>query len=277
MKNKISIVTAIIAVLISLTACNKEPEATNVEVLSGDNQTGEVGTVLTTPIAIVVKDQNGDDYQGAIIKFAVSDGSVSQTTATTDVNGNVSVTWTLGSTEGEQTLTITAYGEDGTTSLKNSPITVNATANIIIKGEFSYQNTSYNLANGLLIKIDNDEFAFVLFSSGITFNETNGFHGNGQIIEFDIYVANENDISGTYCPPGDDTEFPPFWGDEGCFEINAVLNGDLDFEEQNIMDGTIIINQTGNNYEITFNTITNDGMDLIGSYTGNLIYLDDEK
>ena len=95
---------------------------------SGGGQSAIVETALTNPIELVVKDQNGDVFEGAIVNFSVAEGSVSSPTATTDATGVASVSWTLGASEGTQILTSTALKEDGMTPLTGSPISVVATA-----------------------------------------------------------------------------------------------------------------------------------------------------
>lgn len=101
--------------------------ATSIELVSGGDQTADVESALENPIIVVVKDQDGDVFPGATVFFAVAEGSLSSSSETTDANGNASVTWTTGSTIGQQTLTVTAFKADGTTALTGSPLTVNAT------------------------------------------------------------------------------------------------------------------------------------------------------
>jgi len=109
-------------------------QATSIELVSGGAQTAMTEDQLTNPIEVIVKDQNGDPFAGEVVNFAVTEGSVSAATATTDANGKASVEWTLGTTEGEQTLTIT-----GTSTLTGSPLEVTATATYRpIIGDFRY-------------------------------------------------------------------------------------------------------------------------------------------
>ncbi len=103
-------------------------EATSIELVSGGSQTGNIGTALPNPLVFIAKDQDGNSFQGVTVNFAVGEGSVSSASETSDANGNVSVTWTLGSTEGTQTLTVSAFKSDGTTDLAGSPLQVNTTA-----------------------------------------------------------------------------------------------------------------------------------------------------
>ena len=100
--------------------------AASIELVSGGDQSAPTGNALTNPIVVLVKDQNGDGFAGATVNFAVTEGAVSATSVTTDANGNVSITWTLGTTVGTQTLTATAFKEDNSTALTGSPLAINA-------------------------------------------------------------------------------------------------------------------------------------------------------
>ncbi len=130
------ILTTVIIFFITISilnfACKKDkPEplvATSIELVSGSSQTAQVSTTLSSSIVVLVKDQDGNAFKGATVKFAVAEGSLSATTGTTDANGKATVNWTLGASEGTQTLTVTAFKADGTTALTGSPISVKATA-----------------------------------------------------------------------------------------------------------------------------------------------------
>jgi hypothetical protein len=135
MKSKIFISTVsvllICCIALLYNSCNKDEiklEATQIELISGADQSQFVGEPLINPIEIMVKDQNGNAFKGATINFTVAEGSVSFETATTDASGKASVIWTLGQTPGTQILTITAFKADGKTALSGSPIMVNGTA-----------------------------------------------------------------------------------------------------------------------------------------------------
>jgi hypothetical protein len=101
--------------------------AANVAVQAGNNQTATAGAQVTTPPAIVVKDQFNNVKAGAIVTFAVvsGGGSVTKPIDTTDAGGIASVTaWTLGAA-GANTLTATVTGG----GITGNPITFTATAN----------------------------------------------------------------------------------------------------------------------------------------------------
>ena len=90
-----------------LSQCKKDEleYAASIELISGNNQSGEIESTLAIPIQVLVKDQNGKAYQNTTVKFVPTDGTVSQTAMQTFVSGIAIVTWTLGSTIGTQTLT----------------------------------------------------------------------------------------------------------------------------------------------------------------------------
>lgn len=126
--SKIGLITLSACIAGGILSCSKDespkpPKANTLELVSGGAQTAMTEDQLTNPIEVIVKDQNGDPFAGEVVNFAVTEGSVSAATATTDANGKASVEWTLGTTEGQQTLTIT-----GTSTLTGSPLEVTATA-----------------------------------------------------------------------------------------------------------------------------------------------------
>ncbi len=97
------------------------------ELLSGGDQEEIIGGELTDPIEVVVMDELGNPYRDATVSFEVAEGSVSSASETTDASGIASITWRLGSSVGTQTLSVTAFKEDGTTPLNGSPLSVTAT------------------------------------------------------------------------------------------------------------------------------------------------------
>lgn len=113
------------------TSCDDEKdtmEATSIELVLGDKQTGNIEGPLDNSIEVLVTDQDGQIFQNATVYFALEEGSVSSASVATNSNGKASVIWTLGPTVGTQTLTITALKSDGKTNVNGSPITVTATA-----------------------------------------------------------------------------------------------------------------------------------------------------
>ena len=77
--------------------------------VAGDKQQGPAGAALARPFVVWVRDQHGNLFAGAAVTFAVTagDGTLSATTFTTDANGRVESTLTLGSKPGTNTVEVT--------------------------------------------------------------------------------------------------------------------------------------------------------------------------
>ena len=112
-----------LSILISCGDDDPKPDpvmvASRIELVSGGSQTAMVEETLENAIEVLVKDQEGNAFEGASVSFGVTEGSVSVASATTNASGKASVTWTLGTSEGTQTLSISGIGD---------PLNVTATA-----------------------------------------------------------------------------------------------------------------------------------------------------
>ena len=103
------------------------PVATSLNVVSGSGQSGTVGAptpyTLPQPLIVQVLAADGLGVAGTSVTFGVAGGggSVSPTSASSDVNGMAQTTWTLGTAVGAQSVTATAAG------LSGSPATFTAT------------------------------------------------------------------------------------------------------------------------------------------------------
>ena len=97
--------------------------ATTVVHISGNNQIDTVGTELSTPFLVEVRDQDGGALPGITVAFAATagGGTLSDESVTTDSSGQAESTLTLGSTTGTNTVTATATGI-------TTPVTFTATA-----------------------------------------------------------------------------------------------------------------------------------------------------
>ena len=92
---------------VSFSATAIQRGVATLQVLSGDGQSGVVGTQLAVPMVVKATDAIGNPVSGAAIKFkAVSVGaSVSPATVSTNPVGTASATVTLGSAPGTQSYT----------------------------------------------------------------------------------------------------------------------------------------------------------------------------
>ncbi len=90
--------------------------AARLEKLSGDNQTGLIGSVLANPFVVEVRDQNGAPLEGVPVTFAViaGVGALSRPTSTTDAAGQASATLTFGDSPGEVAVEASVAGVDET-------------------------------------------------------------------------------------------------------------------------------------------------------------------
>ena len=97
--------------------------ANGIAPVSGDAQSGQVGTSLPAPLVVRVTDAFGNPVPGITVNWTVTGGgSVSDATTQTGENGQTSVTRTLGTTAGPQGTLATAGG------LAGSPVTFTHTA-----------------------------------------------------------------------------------------------------------------------------------------------------
>jgi hypothetical protein len=95
--------------------------ARTLSLVSGNNQSGSLNTLLPQPIVVKVSDSLGNGVSGRTVTFVVAagGGTVGTPTATTDAAGLASSTCTLGN-GASQSLTVSASG------LTGSPLTVTA-------------------------------------------------------------------------------------------------------------------------------------------------------
>ncbi|PIG91279.1 galactose oxidase-like domain-containing protein [Gloeocapsopsis sp. IPPAS B-1203] len=105
--------------------------------ISGDNQSGTVGTTLSAPLVVRVNNNNGSIARNVLVQFSIvsGSGSVSPASVRTNSSGQASTTLTLGTTPG--TVTVRAR----TQSLGS--VTFTATANATAATD-SWQLLSYN-------------------------------------------------------------------------------------------------------------------------------------
>jgi PKD domain-containing protein/Big-like domain-containing protein len=122
-KAKVTVDAGITPVEVPITAIASPADANGIALVSGDAQTGAVGTQLAAPLVVAVTDQFGNPIPGMTVQWSVTGGgSVSSSASITDANGQAAVTRTLGPAAGTQTTVATATG------LAGSPVSFNHTA-----------------------------------------------------------------------------------------------------------------------------------------------------
>lgn len=87
------------------------PRPDSMTVIAGGGQTGAPGAPLAVPVTVRLVATDGLGIADSAIAITPSgDGSVSDTLLVTDADGDVTVTWTLGTAAGAQTLTFSGGG-----------------------------------------------------------------------------------------------------------------------------------------------------------------------
>ncbi|MYF99833.1 T9SS type A sorting domain-containing protein [Candidatus Poribacteria bacterium] len=86
--------------------------ADDIEIVSGNNQSGDPGTELDDPFVVEVLDEDGDTVSGVTVTFSVTDGggSLSATSDTTDSRGRAETYLTLGDEPGRNSVRASVSG-----------------------------------------------------------------------------------------------------------------------------------------------------------------------
>lgn len=90
------------------TATGLPTTALTIAKISGDTQTDSAGRALAQPLVAEVRDSFANPIPGAAYSWAVSDGTIGSPTGTTNSQGRVSGTWTLGLAQASPTATLTS-------------------------------------------------------------------------------------------------------------------------------------------------------------------------
>lgn len=91
----------------------RSADAARIEVASGNDQAGAVGTALPNPLVVLVTDQFGNPVADILVDWETEDGSVNPSSSRTGLDGRAETSWLLGSSSGSQTATASIDGLDG--------------------------------------------------------------------------------------------------------------------------------------------------------------------
>ncbi|MFN0177632.1 MAG: S8 family serine peptidase [Gemmatimonadales bacterium] len=102
--------------------------ATQLTLVSGDGQSGPVGSALQTPLAVRVTTAAGVGVAGVTVRFAIAagGGALTATDVSTGSTGEASTVWTLGPLIGASGQRVTATA----TGLTGSPVTFQASGQV---------------------------------------------------------------------------------------------------------------------------------------------------
>ena len=142
--------------------------------ISGDTQQGYPGKALEHPLVVEVRDAENIVLEGIDVTFAVTagDGTLSETTVTTNANGRAESTLTLGPDDGTNTVSVSVAGIQ-------SPVTFNAegfrTPTTLLKISGDTQNGAAGavLTNPFVVEVRDDN-GFALEEVLVTFTVTTG-------------------------------------------------------------------------------------------------------
>jgi adhesin/invasin len=166
-------------VLLFLAACSSDstspaPVATSIVIASGTAQTATVGTALATPVVATVTDQSGNPIVGIVVTFAPSTGAgtVSTNQVTTDLTGSASVTWTLGTVAGTDSMMVSAGTLTPVSALATATPDVPA-ALTIVEGNNQSAPVGTTLASTLEVKVT-DRFGNVIPNATVQWSDDAG-------------------------------------------------------------------------------------------------------
>jgi len=168
-------VLAVVVAMLGLAACHDSSTspttASTVTVVSGGGQTATVGTSLAAPVVLQVKDQSGSAMAGVVVTLSMGagGGSVPSTQLTTDANGQVSVSWTLGTVAGTDTL-VAQVG-----SLPVLDVVATATPDVpanlgLVSGDNQSAAAGTALPSALTVKVT-DQYGNAVSNVTVTFSD----------------------------------------------------------------------------------------------------------
>ncbi|MFP4624480.1 MAG: Ig domain-containing protein, partial [Gemmatimonadota bacterium] len=108
--------------------------ATALEAIAPAEQTGVVGAAATDSPAVRVVDRHGDGVPGIAVRFSAEPGAgtLSDSLVVSDSTGQAAVAWTLGTTAGEQRVTVTAVDHDFTAQTFSAAAAAGPPAQLVV-------------------------------------------------------------------------------------------------------------------------------------------------
>jgi hypothetical protein len=124
---------------VTLQATGTPGAASQLTIVSGNNQTGAVSDKLPNPVVLRVSDAWGNPVGNTVVSFTVSSGSgsIAPPSATTGADGRVSVEWTLGPTQGPNRATATVAGIGNAILTATGTPAINILAHRVVDAEYN--------------------------------------------------------------------------------------------------------------------------------------------
>jgi len=239
----------------------------SIEIVSGNNQTGNQGEELSEPLKVRVWDSSGLFYLKDVpVHFSVTSGSgtINSQTVLTDNNGFAEVNWTLGDNTDSQTVEVTVKKADGTNIESIATFNANSEGNQVdLSGVWTlniFGSTSGSCTNNATPLSVNIQFEYDTTSNSITYlndpndlwQQTSGtisYNENTQEINF-VVVLTYSVSSTIGCSDG--STYDPL-GDTDTHSFSGILTS------ANHFTGTFTssINSNGcsiDNYECNYDS-----------------------
>jgi hypothetical protein len=143
-----------------------------VNVVQGDNQSGQAGRALSAQVVLRIVDAKGKGvpHQPVTLAVTTGGGAINPPTVVSDSSGELHLTWTLGTASVVQTITATVDGLD--------PVVVNATAifpSVLILAQGGAQTAKFSTAlkNDVVVRVQGAN-GVPMVGISVTFRVTQG-------------------------------------------------------------------------------------------------------
>ena len=212
---------------------------TSLVVVSGNNQTGVVGTALAAPLVVAVTDANKNPVLGVSVTFTATNATVKPGTVQTDSNGHASTQVTLGNKPGPATITATVAG---LTSVSFSATVTAGTLPLITSVENAASSNAPGLPNAAIAQgaifnmygFNMGRSTLVVSSSPFQSTNLSGTSAsitiNGQTVAVLMYYTSATQVSGllpSNTPVGTGTITVTYNGNAGMPAPITVVQNNL--------------------------------------------------
>jgi adhesin/invasin len=129
--------------------------AASIVIVSGNNQFGVAGSVLSAPLIVKVSDQNGNPVPRVIVTFTITagNGTLDSGSATTAENGQAQASLTLATTAGAVAIAASVSGVSATASFTATAIAGLPASLVIDSGNNQVGAAGSLLPNPLVVKL----------------------------------------------------------------------------------------------------------------------------